>query len=47
MEVLREQKCGLENRVQVPEGLRTKVARLEAEIEDGNLKIGIYTHSIR
>ena len=32
---MREQKRGLENRVQVFEELRTKVVRLEAEVEAG------------
>ena len=33
--VLREQKRGLEKRVQVLEELRTKVVKLEAEVEAG------------
>ena len=35
VEVLREQKRGLEKRVQVLEELRTKVVKLEAEVEAG------------
>ena len=35
VEVLREEKRGLEKRVQVLEELRTKVVRLEAEVEAG------------
>ena len=42
VEVLKEQKYGLQKRVQVLEKLRTKVVSLEA---DGNVKIGIYSHS--
>lgn len=35
VEVLREEKRGLEKRVQVLDELRTKVVRLEAEVEAG------------
>lgn len=35
VEVLKEEKRGLEKRVQVLEELRTKVVRLEAEVEAG------------